>query len=259
MKKNNIGVANLCIFDKLKKSYFNNDFINESKELTNTFLNVLKNSPLLMLEFKVFNNIENKTIENDVIGTRYIDRNLKLFETYTVDEIMIEHQKLYNFINEDVKIDKYKETLYNSISNLILESISSSTEIDVDDIHESFVIVLNHLKKDKQVVSVITENVEPVNDDIIEIAIGKFNEKYSDLNEDDRSLVKFLIGANNDQKVDKLKEYKRVLTEEVNKLDAEKYGERIEQTIERINEMKFSFDVLEDNIIKLHELKKGFI
>ena len=60
-----------------------------------------------------------------------------------------------------------------------MESISSSTEIDVDDIHESFVVVLNHLKKDKQVINIIAENVAPVSDDVIEIAIRKFNERYS--------------------------------------------------------------------------------
>lgn len=258
MEKINIGYANLCISDKLKKSYFNNDFINESKLITADFLDLLKSSPLLMLEFKVFNNIENKTITSDTIGSRYIDNNIKLFETFTVDEINAEHDKLRKFINTKVNIDEEKEKLYNSISNLIVESVSSYNEINVDDIHESFTTVLNHLKREKEP-SVITENKQLVNEDVIEIAINKFNDKYSDLNEDDKKLIKSLVKATYAEKVVIFENYKSGLVKSVNNLDVERYGDKIDLVINKINEMKINKDVIDDNLITLHELKKGFI
>ena len=38
MKLSNVGIANLCVSNKIKSSYFNNDLINESKESASDFL-----------------------------------------------------------------------------------------------------------------------------------------------------------------------------------------------------------------------------
>jgi len=79
MKNINIGIVNLMISNKLKDSYFTNTLIEESKKATLDFFNVVKNSPILQLEFNVFNNLENKHIGDDLAATRYIDSNIKLF------------------------------------------------------------------------------------------------------------------------------------------------------------------------------------
>ena len=100
MKNVNIGIANLIISNKLRDSYFNDNLIGESKKIAFDFFGVVKSSPLLQLEFKVFNNIENKHIENDQIATRYIDNNIKLFEVYTIEEIEAEREKMNQFIGE---------------------------------------------------------------------------------------------------------------------------------------------------------------
>ena len=100
MKSINIGIVNLVVSKKLKDAYFSNSLIEESKEITNDFFNVVKNSPILQLEFKVFNNIENKHIENDLTATRYIDNNIKLFEVWTLQEVEKEHDKLKPFLQK---------------------------------------------------------------------------------------------------------------------------------------------------------------
>ena len=87
MENVNIGIANLIISNKLKESYFNDNLIVESKKIAKDFFDVVKESPVLQLEFKVFNNVENKHIENEQAATRYIDNNIKLFEIYTNEEI----------------------------------------------------------------------------------------------------------------------------------------------------------------------------
>lgn len=259
MKLINVGVANLYISDKLKMSYFDNGFINESKKSANEFLDVIKNSPILTLEFKVFNNIENKEIDNDWIATRYIDSNIKLFEIFTVDEINAEHKKLSKFVNKKINLDEEKVKLYNSITNLIIESISDTENVNVDQIHESFTHVLNHIKKDKN--KAITESsvgIE-INDDIIEIAIDKFNEKYDSLNEDDKKLIKNLLNFDYSEKKKLFEEYKQSTIDCFNKLDTEKYNEKISLATNKINEMANDRITIDDNIIKLHELKKGLL
>ena len=185
MKNANIGIVNLIISNKLKDSYFNNKFIEESKKIAFDFLDIIKSSPILELEFKVFNNIENKCIESDIAATRYIDNNIKLFEVYTIQEIDKEHEKLTSLYEEvpafysQIEQDKLK--LYEAIDNLIRESLQDYDNINVDNIHESFTLVLNHIKTPRKS---LIENVDvkPINEDVIEIAVNKFNEKYESLN-----------------------------------------------------------------------------
>ena len=139
MKNTNIGIANLVVSNKLKNSYFNHELIEESKKLTTDFFNAVRNSPILELEFKVFNNLENKTIENDLAATRYIDSNIKLFEVYTISEIEAERTKLNKFLLENViaKItaenfdyDPKRIDLYNAIDVLITESLNDYDKVD---------------------------------------------------------------------------------------------------------------------------------
>lgn len=189
MKNINIGVINLLVSTQ----------INESKSSVNELINILKNSPILQLEFKIINNIENKYIPNDITATRYIDNNIKLFEVYTLDEINIEHDKLKKFqsklINENSTIHtdfNHKIQLYNSITNLIIESLSDYNDINADDIHDSFTFVLEHIKNNKSDDNLTNENFydEIVDDTVIEIAVDKFNNKYSSLNENELKLIK---------------------------------------------------------------------
>lgn len=256
MKNINIGIVNLVVSKKLKDAYFNNSLIEESKQITNEFFTVVKKSPILQLEFKVFNNLETKHIENDLAATRYIDNNIKLFEVYTLPEISEEHKKLVPFLTEDVEIDDNKVKLYIAIDNLIKESLSNYDDIDVDNIHESFEVVLSHVKTQKKN---LLENVDAINDDVVEIAVDKFNEKYDSLNESDKSLLQILIKSTPEEKQALLETYKNeslVILEGINKSN---YKDSVTKAIQKIKEMVFNSEKVDDDIISLHELKKELL
>lgn len=258
MKNINIGIANLVVSNKLKESYLNNNLIEESKNVAFNFFDVVKSSPILQLEFKVFNNIDNKHISNDSLATRYIDNNIKLFEVYTIDEIEKEHQKLNPFIVEGVIEDSDKIELYSAISNLIKESLNDYDKVDVDDIHESFNIVLNHIKEPKKV---LIENldIEPINEEVLEIAVDKFNEKYDELNEDDKALLKTLIKASNKEKQALLETYKTETLQLLEAINKENQKDNVAKAIQKIKEMVYSRKDVDDNIIGLHEFKKELL
>jgi len=260
MKSINIGIVNLIVSKKLKDAYFSNALIEESKQLTNDFFNVVKSSPILQLEFKVFNNIENKHIENDLVATRYIDNNIKLFEVYTLREIEAEHEKLKSFLTEDVQVNDGRVELYVAIGNLIKESLSNNNDIDVDDIHESFTLVLNHVKTAKKtLLESVNIEADAVSEDVIEIAVNKFNERYESLSEDDRSLFQKLVKYDDIDKQNLLEEYKAenlILLEGVNK---DTIKDNITKAIQKIKEMKFNQQTVDDDIIGLHELRKGIL
>jgi len=258
MKNINIGIVNLVVSKKLKDAYFNNSLIEESKEITNDFFNVLKNSPILQLEFKVFNNIENKHIENDLVATRYIDNNIKLFEVWTLQEVEKEHEKLKTFLTEDIQVDDNKVQLYIAIGNLIKESLSNYDAVDVDDIHESFTLVLDHVKNTKQT---LTESVDAdfIDENVIEIAVDKFNSRYESLIDSDKSLLQKLIRYDNNQKNNLFEEYRKEDLNLLENIDKEAVNDVKIQAVQKIKEMKFNPQTVDDDIIGLHELKKDLL
>jgi len=265
MKNTNIGIANLVVSNKLKESYFQGTLLEESRKITSDFLNVVKNSPILQLEFKVFNNIENKHIVNELLAKDYIDNHIKLFEVYTIEEIDAEREKLNGFLIENVvetiteaDYNLEKIDLYNAIDALITESLNDYDKVDVDNIYESFTVVLNHVKEPKKI---LVENVmtEEIGEEIIEIAVDKFNQKYAELNEDDKNLLQLLIKSNDKEKKELLETYKTeslVVLEGINK---DTVKENILKAIQKIKEMKYNKTNVVDDIISLHELKRDLL
>jgi len=259
MKNVNIGIANLIISNKLNESYFNDKLIDESKKIAFDFFKVVKKSPVLQLEFKVFNNIEGKHIENEIFAKEYVDNNIKLFEIYTLDEIEKERKKLNTFITEDnISEDDEKVQLYNAIHTLINESLKVGDDVDVDSIHESFTLVFNHIRTPKKA---LLENVdvELINEDVIEIAVGKFNEKYASLDESDRDLLRTLIKSKPKEKKVLLETYKTETLNILEGIDKVNVKDNITKAIEKIKEMTYSKKTVDDNIIGLHEFKKELL
>lgn len=257
MKSINIGIVNLVVSKKLKDAYFSDTLIEESKKVTEDFLDVIKNSPILQLEFKVFNNLESKYIENDLAASRYIDNNIKLFEIYTNKEIEKEHEKLKSFITEDVHVDNTKVQLYIAINNLIKESLTSHDDVNVDTIHESFEIVLNHIKTPKNKAE--SFDLKLINEDVIQIAVDKFNEKYSILNEEDKNLLLRLIKSSSDEKEALLEEYKNESLAILESVNRDSLKDNIAKAIQKIKEMMYDAQTVDNDIISLHELKKSII
>lgn len=256
----NIGIANLIMSNLLRESYYNDSLINEARGITNKFFDVVKNSPILQLEFKTMSGIENKHIDNDVLASRYIDNNIKLFEVYTKEELDKEHNKIKKYIKESElsKIDDSKIKLYESIGTLIEESVSDYESIDVDRIHESFEFILEHIKKPK-----VNENEdnesEIINEEIIEIAVNKFNEKYNQLDEQDLNLFKKIVTSSFVEKSELFEDYKSKNLSLLNKINEDNSSDKINKSINKINEMKANAETIDSDIINLYELNKGLI
>ena len=172
MKTINIGVANLIVSNLLKESYFTNASLTESKGIASKFVDAVKSSPLLQLEFKVFDLLENKHIENDERASRFLSKNIMVFETYTIEELEEENAKIQSFINENQEgLDKKRLELYTAIGSLIEESIKAPEKVDIDLLHESSEFVLSHIKTPKNE-TVETEDKEFINETVVEIAVA---------------------------------------------------------------------------------------
>lgn len=254
MGKINIGVAKLIVSNQLKESYFNGSLLSETKQKTTKFFDIVKQSPLLQQEMKIFENLEKKYSTNDLLATRYIDNNVNLLETYTLEELQKEHDKLKPFM-VDVEIDSKKQQLYESISTLIEESLKPCEDVDVDRVHESFENVLSHIKSNKPEKNIsLPDNI---NEEVIEIAINKFNEKYQNMTSEEVDLFKKLVNSDDTGKKKLFETYKRDNISILENLMEENHNDKISKSLEKINEMVFNPTTVDSDIVRLFELKKG--
>jgi hypothetical protein len=260
MKATNIGIVKAIIAKKMSEDFLTEGY-NGSKAEAGEFLNVVKNSPLLQLEYKVFDRLENKHISSDIAATRYIDNNLSLFEQYSQEDVLNERAKLTKFIDENIAfIDKNKYDLYIAISDLISETLNKNPDVDL--IHESFVKVLNHIKKEKIVKEEKTRDIvipkEIDSDKLIEVALNKFSKKYETLDEEDISLIKKLVLS---EEEDKKNIFTSLKEESISILEStEKNGieDKIHETIDKIKKMEYDDSSIK-NIVSLHQLKKDLV
>jgi hypothetical protein len=245
-------------------------YLNESKTSNDLkdFLKVVKSSPILTLEFIIYKNIENKSIKDDVLATRYIDENISLLKKYSKKDIINENNKLLKF-ERDNNLSKEKETLYESISTIILENSSDNVYKNIDNIHTSFENVLNYIKNNEPDKSV-NEN-KSIFDDykekyfnidyIFNNAIKKFNEKYSHLSEGEKRILKVLIKEDTTEKETIFNDLVNETLEKVESLliseESSEISNKLQKVKEKINEMKFNNETLVDNIIKINNLKES--
>jgi len=255
MENVNVGIVNLIIANELKNSFSKNELNESVQTLTKELLSIIKESPILQLEYKVINNIENKFIENELAATRYIDNNIKLFEIYTIDEIEKEHNKLKGLVNENITVDDERLDLYNSIHTLIIESLNDYEKINVDEIHEAFTYTLNHVRTPKN--NKTLTNDDSINESIIEIAIDKYNQKYSSLNEEEKSLIKKLASSNEREKRELFESYRNENISIFKGIEENGIEEKVSKTLVKLNEMTFNKETAIDDILKLYELKEG--
>jgi hypothetical protein len=265
-KKINFGYIKDSLVKNASSLYLNENKIDKTLK---EFLNLVKSSPILTLEFIVYKNIENKYISDDVLATRYIDENISMLKDFNKKEIIEENNKLSHFVNEDYIIDEYKSKLYESIESIIIENSKDSKYKNIDKIHGSFEYILNHIKSNKTK-DVIEENksvFEEYKDKYLNIdfifnnAVKKFNEKYSHLSEGEKIVLKVMI---NEQEDKKELLFNEIINETIDKVDTMLKAEhdpnisnKLIKAKTKINEMKFNKETLIDDLVKLNALKES--
>ena len=96
-----------------------------------------------------------------------------------------------------------------------------------------------------------------INEEVIEIAINKFNEKYENMTSEETELFKKLVKSNDNEKEILFEEYKEDNIKLLNILKEDNNIEKINKSLEKINEMKFNPSDCDSNIVSLFELKRG--
>ena len=260
----NFGTIKDIFIERLVESHISGE--KSGKNLYKKFLQTLKENETLKTAFIVYKNIECVTINDKFEANQYLKENLSLVENFIGKNSIIEQTKKLTKIltknNVDFK-DKDIKELHESLHVLTTTTNSVNT---VNKLHKSRVNVINWLTTDKtkeEKSEYVKENINPKK--FLNIAVEKFNEKYSDLTEEEKDILKTL----KESKLDDLKRMVSKLVKDTISIineNLDKYKnnvtikEKLLETKDVIYRKSSDEDIknMSDKILELYGLKNKF-
>ena len=194
-------------FGKIKNA-FNNVLVEgistnnkKDKTLFNQYIKIIKENEILKTQFLIYSNFENK-VDSDLNSVNlFIGENFKLLEKYSHDDIIKANQKLLSISKKiegklEEPYDKKMSDLHESITKLIFLKKSPST---VNTLVENISNISNYITLNEAKVAEV--KYELPTSFLSGLLIDKFNEKYSDLTESKKEIIKSIFSTDNDEKV----------------------------------------------------------
>lgn len=165
-----------------------------TKKLFKKYIRLIKESEILKTQFLIYNNIETKH-ENDLgLVNLFVTENIKLLDKYSHKNILKENKKLVDLLSGHVT--KLNENyglseLHESISALIFMKKTPTT---INSLTEEIKKIGVYVQKER--VKDDGESIDLPISVLTKMMVEKYNEKYSELNENDRTILSRLIKTN---------------------------------------------------------------
>jgi hypothetical protein len=235
-------------------------YINESKggnkKKYKEFIKSISESPILRTQFIVYKNIENGCFDSEVNATEYLKENISLFNEFSKKDIIKENEKLGN----KIKITSFGyelKQLHESLNDLIVLEKKAET---INKIHDSFEYVKKWLLSPKKV-NESTSNVKPVDaNKFLDIVTKKYNEKYSNISEEEKKVLKTILSTNDIEKESLLKDMVKESITLINN-SLKQFGDNLEikskllEAKDVVYNLEYNKDSFKEDILKVYELK----
>lgn len=258
----NFGTIKDILAEQLVDSQLKKD--KKGKELYKNFIKEMKNNKVLKSQFIVYKNIENKSIKSESEASEYLKENIEILKKIGTNKILesnVKLSKLLKKVNPTI-LKEYKEKdIHLAIHNLITKEKDAN---NLNLMHESFQKVKKWLMEEKSIEGgsddSIVENVDPKK--FLEIVTKKYNEKYSELTEEEKTILKVLRNGNKEEIKTLVSEMVKntisVINENIKKYeDNLDVKERLLETKDVVYSMVENDDSFSDNLMKLYELKRN--
>ncbi len=204
MKINKVNNSNnIQNFGKIKNA-FNSILVegmvtknNINKGLFQKYLKSIKENEILKTQFLVYDNIECKIEENEFKASQFVQENIDLLKKFTKKEILEANAKLATDILFEDDSNYHNNLLHENISKLIF---TEKTPSNIDSIVEAISGIVNYIKTNKKIE--LTEAIELPSNLLSSIMVDKYNEKYSSLDESEKQIIKALINATDEEKIE---------------------------------------------------------
>jgi hypothetical protein len=224
----------------------------DGKKLFTSFIKNLKENKTLKNQFLIYKNLESRKFEDRLEAKEYIQENIKLLKELNSEDIEKGNSKLINLL-KGKKIVKENDSFYKDITYL---SRVTKTPSNIDKINESMNNLVNHMLTKVDEVSK-TDNVAISPTILTNLMVNKFNEKYSEISESDKKLIKSFL---ND---DKEKTFNSLIRECIDSVDKKlnessdfEIKDKLLKVKDKLLNTKFDKDNFLNDIIKFNNLKE---
>lgn len=231
----------------------------KGKELYKKYLKIIRENEALRSHFIVYKNIETKTITSDNEASNYLKENLSLLKKQNLKEGRI---KLINLLKSyGYKSKEKPSTLHESLNVLLTKRKNVET---INEIHESFELVKNWLTTPKNSNESINEtNKSRIDvDKFLKVVTKKYNEKYSNISEEEKKVIKTILSKNDLEQETLLKDMVKESIILINK-SLKEYGDNINikskllEAKDIVYNLEFNKETFKDDILKVYELKNN--
>lgn len=239
--------------------------------ILNAFMKEIKENSILKKQYLVYKNFEDGSCKKERLAERFIAENLKLIEGVDWNELLKTNKQIRLGLLENCHVEgnSSKQDLYESI-HVLIKSVTQQGFDEVQKSQEAYDYVIDYLLKERK--NTATETIQEETEYpkflsrkfITNLAVNKFNERYSHLQENEKSLLKTLLSPVEnkknyliDLKEENLSKINHVISSD--KSIDEKTSSTLngfKSKIESINEGNITLDELDDAIINLNELKE---
>lgn len=175
---------------------------NQKSKSVEQFTKKLKESAILKKQYIVYKNFEKcKPFDKDRLAERFINQNMSIFKSGEWETLMNENRDIRIGLLENKHIESYSrnDDLFNNIHTLI-EARTREGFYEFEREQAAYESLVEFLTRREDDVEVLSEEKNDESDILswelfTKIALNKFNERYSHLNESERELFKALTST----------------------------------------------------------------
>jgi hypothetical protein len=249
-------------FGKIKNTY--NDVLVESvltknedkKTLFKSYVKTIKENEILKNQFLVYNIIENKVEANETKAKTFVDECLNILSKYNKKEILEANKKLVIDTLFESELGYENKELHENISKLIF---TPKTPKNVEEIVDAKTYVVNYIVNNK--VKEVNESTGLPNSMLSSIMVEKYNQKYSDLDETEKSILKALIDSDDTKKKEvytkTIRECIDLIDEKLKESDLEAKDKLLRVKDKLLNDKQEINEDFSKNISRLVELRNS--
>jgi len=253
-------------FGKIKETY-NKVYLDsfstkddKKKKVFEYYLGKINKDPLLKEEFEAYYNIQNKNFDNELSSQIFIQdnvdniKNLNYLDLEKVHESLEKHLKSNGY--ELVESTDERISLFETLLSLDKKSKNLSK------ISESLMKLRKSMLSESNESTPVNEFVNLPSDVLSTMMANKFNNKYSDLDEGTKEIIRISLNGSIE---DKIGMYQSTIKECLNSVNIKiKESEKdldlkgkLLQTKEKLLEMSFNEETYIDDLAKIIELKEN--
>jgi hypothetical protein len=239
---------------KLNKAYSQDLIDNTSKykKLYEEFLKTIKSSPVLMLEYTIYENLKKHNLDYNE-SLRFIEANISALSKIDKSELLKENKKIQKFDLKEIKLSEDKIKLNENIENVINESVFKKIT-NVNKLHESVNFLIESLTKKEEEQLKKSDNTFKVSH-IFHLAKKKLEEKFSNLQPDEMEIISSFIKGDEKKKKTVFESYKKsTKTHLLNEKDNIS-SEVLNETFDFIDSLEYESNTAISNLSKLFEIK----